>query len=170
MPKTNPREIVSYWAKRENESGLSVDWSEAHERCWRCGCKSKLERCHITPHSLGGADDPSNLVLLCHLCHREAPNVKDPKFMWIWIRAHGTTFYDTFWMIRGMEEFKKMFGRKPFEDFEDTDLSAIVKEGLSKEMSKAIRSAIIHFGEGRMNPSTIACILYEVEEQFKNRN
>src|SRR5262249_7661154 len=67
---------------REDECGLGVDWSEAEERCWRCGYKSSLQKCHIVPDSLGGAARPSNLVLLCCRCHREAPNVADPRFMW----------------------------------------------------------------------------------------
>jgi len=63
--KTSIEEIVDYWKRHEDECGLSVDWAEAHERCWRCGCEKNLERCHIIPDSLGGKDEPSNLVLLC---------------------------------------------------------------------------------------------------------
>lgn len=94
--KTTKKEIVDYWASKQEEVGLSVDWSEAHERCWRCGYKKPLERCHIIPDSLGGKDEPENLVLLCKRCHIEAPNVEDKNFMWDWIRAYGTPFYDTF--------------------------------------------------------------------------
>lgn len=63
--KTPPSEIVDYWAKRVDECELSVDWAEAESHCWRCGCKRTLERCHIIPDSMGGKDEPSNLVLLC---------------------------------------------------------------------------------------------------------
>lgn len=38
--KTSIIEIVDYWTGRQDECGLSVDWAEAHERCWRCGCKN----------------------------------------------------------------------------------------------------------------------------------
>jgi len=161
MPNTKHADIVEYWSQHENECGLSVDWTEAHERCWRCGYKSKLERCHITPDSLCGADEPANLVLLCGRCHREAPNVKNPKFMWIWIRAHGTSFYDTFWTLRGEQEFELIFGRKPFSG---VDLEAVSQEAINDAMQEAMRSATIHYGEGRMNPSTIACVLHQVEE------
>ncbi|MSM41573.1 MAG: HNH endonuclease [Geobacter sp.] len=163
MPKTKHDDIVDYWSEHQDECGLSVDWAEAHERCWRCGYKSKLERCHIIPDSMAGPDEPSNLVLLCHRCHREAPNVKDPRFMWIWIRAYGTSFYDTFWTLRGMEEFEKMFKRKPFAEFEARNIS---QEVIRAAMFEAMQSATIHFGEGRMNPSTIACVLYQVEEKL----
>ncbi len=38
--KTSKNEIVDYWFSIVDECGLSVDASEAHERCWRCGCKN----------------------------------------------------------------------------------------------------------------------------------
>ena len=165
MPATKPDKIVDYWSQHQDECGLSVDWSEAHERCWRCGCKSKLERCHIVPDSTGGPDEPSNLVLLCHRCHVEAPNVSDPRFMWIWIRAHGTPFYDTFWALRGIEEFEKMFHRKPI--FLDPEAIDIPQDKIQAVIMEAMRSATIHFGEGRMNPSTIACVFYQAEERLR---
>jgi 5-methylcytosine-specific restriction endonuclease McrA len=80
--KTSPKEIVDYWKERQDECGLSVDWGEAEERCWRCGYKKNLQRCHIIPDSLGGKDEPANLVLLCERCHIDAPNVESKTFMW----------------------------------------------------------------------------------------
>lgn len=62
--KTTKEAIISYWAKHQDECGLSVDWAEAGERCWRYGCERSLDRCHIVPDSLGGKDEPENLVLL----------------------------------------------------------------------------------------------------------
>ncbi len=35
--KTTIAEAVDYWSRHQSECGLSVDWAEAHERCWRCG-------------------------------------------------------------------------------------------------------------------------------------
>ncbi len=49
--KTKKEDIVNYWSRMQDECGLSVDWSEAHERCWRCGYKAKLQKCHIIPDS-----------------------------------------------------------------------------------------------------------------------
>lgn len=63
--KTTIEEIVDYWSRYQDESGLTVDWSEANYLCWRCGQKRNLQRCHIIPRSLNGLEDPSNLVLLC---------------------------------------------------------------------------------------------------------
>ena len=164
MSKTKIKEIVDYWSVRKDETNLSIDWVDAHERCWRCGYKTKLQKCHITPASLGGTDSPSNLVLLCSRCHREGPNIKNPKFMWIWIHAHATPLYETFWSIRGEKEFEKMFGRKPFSNIDNDSVSTKDLESLGRA---AMNSAIVHFGEGHMNPSTIACILYEVEKNIQ---
>lgn len=164
MPPTSTRsEIVAYWASRADECGLGADWAEALERCWRCGYRSELQRCHIIPEALVGANDASNLVLLCGRCHREAPNVSDPRFMWIWLRSTCVAFYDTYWTAKGAEEFELMFGRRPFEgeDFRDVDLSRAI-EALRQKLAMAT----IHFGEGRMNPSTIASVFALVEEEL----
>jgi 5-methylcytosine-specific restriction enzyme A len=37
-------------------------------RCRRCGSHHHLQIDHITPHSWGGSDDPSNLQTLCCSC------------------------------------------------------------------------------------------------------
>ena len=81
------QKIVDYWADNQSECGLSIDWAEAHKLCWRCAHKRQLQRCHIIPRSLGGPENPSNLVLLCAQCRSEAPNVDDSNFMWVWLRA-----------------------------------------------------------------------------------
>ena len=160
--------IVNYWSSRESECGLGADWAEAHERCWRCGYKSTLQRCHIVPRALGGSDEPSNLVLLCHRCHREAPNISDPRFMWIWIRATCVPFYDTYWVDQGTKEFEKMFNRKPFQGskFEKIGLS---KNKIHQFIEKEIKNTVIHFGEGSLNPATVACIFARIEERLIGR-
>ena len=162
--KTKPSEIVSYWAQRENECGLGVDWAEAHERCWRCGYKTSLERCHIVPDSLNGLDDPSNLVLLCYRCHREAPNHTDPGYMWLWLRADNVPFYDTYWTNRGLREFEKMFGRKAFSDLKSQNAEpAMIAELMQESMEKAT----FHFGQAHLNPATVACVIADVEDALR---
>lgn len=161
--KTSHQEIINYWEVHEEESKLGIDWAEAHERCWRCADKSQLERCHIVPHSLGGSEDPSNLVLLCFPCHREAPNISDSRFMWIWLRSTCVPFYDTYWSIRASFEFEQMFGRLPFRDI---GLNEKQLQLVEQFMMEEIKDITIHFGEGRVNLSTIACIFAKVEEKF----
>ena len=155
------RDIVSFWAKRQDECGLSVVWAEAHERCWRCSRRMRLQFCHITPRSRGGSDEPENIVLLCQRCHREAPNVEDPSFMWFWLRAYAVTCYDTDWIDRGFEEFEKLFKRKPLADVDPN----FPLEKFRELLKKYIQKTVVHFGEGRPNPSTVAWLLAQVERQ-----
>ncbi len=155
--------IIAYWSQRKDEGELSVDWADAHTHCWRCGSKGKLTHCHIIPDSRGGTDEPSNLVLLCHLCHLEAPNVADPRFMWIWLHAYKANCYGDFWYDRAKEEFERMFKRKPFSKMDVVSISDAERENIVKEL---LKKAIVHFGESRLNPSTLASLVYLIEEQL----
>ena len=153
-------EIVDYWSKHENECRLSVDWAEAEKLCWRCSQKRALQRCHIIPKALGGNEEPSNLVLLCGQCHAEAPNVLDPEFMWVWLRAHAVTYYGTYWLGRGLREYELIYGRRPFVDLEDPERFL----GKAKDVIEEIlRKASTHWGQGKLNPATWAWVIRQVE-------
>lgn len=164
--KTTHHEIAAYWSQVEDECGLSIDWAEAETRCWRCADETNLQRCHIIPRSIGGTEHPSNLVLLCLKCHREAPNVIDTQFMWKWLRAHAVPFYGTYWHQRAVQEFELIFGRKPFTLIDETQ---VTKEMINEAVEKHIRSAGIHFGEGRLNPSTMAWLLFQAEQELQRK-
>jgi ribosomal protein L37E len=155
-------EIVSYWIDKKDDSSLGMDWTDAHERCWRCGYSSRLERCHIVPKSLGGSDDPSNLILMCKRCHKEAPNVKDKNFMWTWIENDHGKMYDTYWTLRAFVEFEKIFGRKPFsgQKFKKVkNLSRVIQTEMQD-------NAIVHYGESGFNISTLVSLIKLVEDKF----
>ncbi len=156
------QEIVDYWERREDECRLGVDWAEARKRCWRCGYRSTLRRCHIIPDPHGGPKSPHNLVLLCGRCHREAPNVADPRFMWIWLSATCVPHYDMYWTNRGIEEFERIFGRRPFEAHGFAELT---EERVLALLREEVRKTTVHFGEGRVKPSTIACTFALIEER-----
>jgi hypothetical protein len=164
--KTSKKDIVEYWSSRVYEGDMGVDFAEAHERCWRCGYQLPLQRCHIIPDSLGGADAPSNYVLLCNMCHREAPNVADARFMWIWIKATCVPFYDTYWSWRAQQDFEAMFGRKPFQNF---NLTESYREDLQRSIDKQIEKAIHHFGDAKYNASSWACLYALIEEELLNQ-
>ena len=83
---------------------MGCDSDQWHKRCWRCGYVRDLERCHIIPRSLNGADTPDNLVLLCNECHQEAPNVNDKDYMMKWIRRTSVPYYDVYWSLRELSE------------------------------------------------------------------
>lgn len=158
--KTKKEEIVRYWFFEQlvDECGLSVDAAEAHERCWRCGCEYNLERCHIVPTSLGGKDEPSNLVLLCHRCHLDNPNITDPEIMWDWIRAYGVAMYDTFWDRLGLKEYEFIYKKDFYTEMEELgitkpeELNSIIKN-LAPEILNGVGH---HYGHPYMNTATIA--------------
>lgn len=168
--KTTHKQIVDYWDKNVCEEDLSVDFAEAHERCWRCGCECKLHRCHIIPHSLGGVDNASNLVLLCNRCHREAPNVNDVEFFWEWLKAQKTPCYDMYWIKRAIGEYKDIYNESVFEIFVKYEMNFLE---LIDYITSQHKDVAIHFGEGKLNPSTIAWLIKEficirIEEYKKN--
>lgn len=163
--RTTIAQAVAYWSDRVDECGLSVDWSEADTHCWRCGCERNLQRCHIVPDSLGGKDEPANIVLLCERCHAEGPNVTDPEVMWDWIRAYAVPFYNTFWYIQGMREYEFIYKRKVEQEMTAilqqanvTDMDLFMRENYSRLMNQVMEEASIHFGQPYFNTATIAGI------------
>jgi 5-methylcytosine-specific restriction endonuclease McrA len=105
-------EIFLHWKDRLGELGLFVDWGEPS--CWACGfhyddkydvpspqvtlerivqCWERipLQKCHIVPKSLGGADTADNLFLMCRECHDRAPNTPFPEIFFEWARAQSSS-------------------------------------------------------------------------------
>lgn len=161
--KTPISEVIAYWEKRVDECGLSVDWAEADSHCWRCGHEKDLERCHIVPDSLGGKDEPSNLVLLCKRCHAEGPNVIDPEIMWDWIKAYGVPFYGSFWFVRGRKEYQFVYGKTISQELADifmyVGIAPDSKEAVEVTkscMQEMCQQASFHFGQPYFNTATLA--------------
>ena len=100
------KKILEYHYKNRYEGDFGTDHDEAHCRCWRCGYIRDLERCHVIPKSLGGSNsDPANFVLLCSMCHEEAPDVKDKNAMFEWIKSTKVSHYDYFWKARSAVQY-----------------------------------------------------------------
>lgn len=154
--KTTKKQIVDYWADHVSEAGLSIDFSEADKRCWRCGCQRTLERCHIVPDSLGGEDTPSNFVLLCKRCHLDNPNVADPQIMWDWLHAYAVPFYDTFWQLQGAEEYEKIYSVSLNDEFRARGLTAENEREFQELLQKQISKTSYHFGDPHLNIATLA--------------
>lgn len=100
---TTKLKIAEYWYDQK----ISHNWfSDINEPCcWACGDffnhnrsvandserekaweKSPLQKCHITPKSLGGSDKPENLVLMCAHCHDKAPDTTNPEILFGWMK------------------------------------------------------------------------------------
>jgi hypothetical protein len=54
--------------------------------------KSGLEKCHVVPLYMGGADEPSNIVLMCSRCHDAQPDNVDPQVTYDWMAVQPCTF------------------------------------------------------------------------------
>jgi len=105
------------------------------------------------------------LVLLCAQCHAEAPNVADPEFMWTWLRAHAVSFYGTYWYKRGFREYEFIYGKKPLAEISEA-ASLIPK--VNAAIERYIKQTSTHWGQGKMNPATIAWLLRQVEQEATN--
>lgn len=169
--KTTPEEIIDYWEQVEDESVLSVDWAEAEKRCWICGNKRKLQRCHIIPDSLQGKDEASNLVLLCERCHREAPNVESKTFMWDWIKAHRATFYDTYDDLKARREYEFIYKKTVMQEFRDRDI--LSSRDFEQFWGLRIGRSSKHFGQEAENIATKVGLfrmrLEEYDKKYSNK-
>lgn len=117
---TTREEILEYWWDTLREVRFGITKKEGLRCCWRCGCNhsfSKLHRCHIIPAGADGEDTPSNLVLLCSVCHGEAPSFVDkPWVMWDWIRRTSRYSDNVFLGDAIIREYKRIFGVDPNPD------------------------------------------------------
>jgi hypothetical protein len=143
--KTSIKAIVKYWEEQDlndqtenikdrlwDECNLNFDWSDAEICCWNCGEKLRLQRCHIIPHSLGGVDKPSNYVLLCNECHREAPNVNSSDAMWDWIRSNKLQGVEQLIGYR-MAQALKLFQIRSGKSYTDTINDFIKEKNISND-------------------------------------
>ena len=172
MSQQRSRELIAYWSQHQDETGLGFDWDDEDyfKICWRCAYKyKKLTPCHIIPKSLGGSEDPSNIVQLCNTCHVEAPDSTDPKFMWIWIRAHAVPYQNSYWVLRAVEEHEKMFGYKFGSKIVALDPQPEID--IKKKVKELENDVIMHFGQqGRLSSSTLACKMFQLEEMILDEN
>lgn len=64
--------------KRDLLENIKAIWDYSEVR-------SKLNRCHIVPRSIGGSERAENLFLLCEKCHLESPDTDNPKNFFLWV-------------------------------------------------------------------------------------
>jgi hypothetical protein len=96
------RAIIDYW--RDNPQPFLKSWyiGWGEPFCFACGwlapvadgrpdswarASAWLDRAHLHERVFGGSDDPSNLVMLCHLCHDVYPAVRTREGGLEWVAA-----------------------------------------------------------------------------------
>ncbi len=85
--------------------------------------------------------------------------------MWDWIKAYGVPYYDTFWKIMGMKEYRFIYKRSVLSEAEAllkaaevTIDSPLAQKLLNDHLNMANQEASIHFGQPHFNAATMAGI------------
>ena len=134
--------INSFWDKKLSKYLFHERLTDPQNMCWRCEKDKHLERCHIIPHALGGSNDASNLVILCHDCHIECPDVDDKNFMFQWIESTSFVWWANFEKYkRIINLYKKIYGEYPYE-FEVDDLE-LTKNSFSSHSGKVSIASMV---------------------------
>lgn len=84
--------------------------------------------------------------------------------MWDWIRANGTSIYDTFWFIRAQKEYEFIYGKVFLEELKERDI--ISNYDLRLFFNLKIGKSIHHFAHPWNNESTDAGLLRMRLEEF----
>lgn len=154
-------DIALWWAENQDRDGRPFVLDLGEPACFGCrwypddceasdtvtfraawGKHAKLERAHLKPHSLGGTNDPSNIVLLCKTCHLDAPDWDDPAEMLAWVqRRRHWSYLAEDKMLAAWEETRPGL---PIPDVDPEAVRTLISE-----------QAGVHFGV-RMKASTFA--------------
>ena len=91
-------QVFNAWAKTSLFDLKSNFWDCPDEYgtsvCWACGWERSLERAHIVPIMDGGSNEWSNLVLLCHKCHKQSEGMREHIFWaWFWGMSMAISMY-----------------------------------------------------------------------------
>ena len=89
--RTTIPEIVDYWAKHTGECGLSVDFAEAHEQCWRCDCQ-RVWNAATSSLLLWAARTRRPILSSCVSDAIWKPQCGGSEVMWVRLRAYGVPF------------------------------------------------------------------------------
>lgn len=74
----HPLQVRAKFAKRRNAPGshtrddILIQYKSQKGKCWWCGKKVKLEKCHVDhriPINRGGSNNPNNIVISCPHCN-----------------------------------------------------------------------------------------------------
>jgi hypothetical protein len=97
--------ILQFWAGKKDYNDILWIVDPGEKTCFKCGFlaeeigdketlrsfwnkSTKLEKAHIVPHSLGGTEEPRNIIFLCSRCHELCPDTIDYDLNLKWISDH----------------------------------------------------------------------------------
>lgn len=136
--------IAYYWRNTSYQYfDYCMDWGEPS--CWACngfdgtldidlkGLRdfeifkvwenhNYLQRCHIVPKALGRCNCEANLVLLCHRCHKESPDTRNPTHFINWVKNKKKIFYQEIQNVMKSLEFNA----------EEDDWKLLISEGFKE--------------------------------------
>lgn len=125
------------------------DQAGAPERCWESA--KGLERAHVIAAAEGGADLSGNLVLLCGLCHEEAPMTIEPEVMFRWLDARPS--HETRRINEVVAELARL-------GIKDPPLLALAIEGALDRAMHELQLGLHFTGFGpRISPGTWAAVI-----------
>jgi hypothetical protein len=162
-PPPSVTDIVGYWSQHLYEGDIGVDWCDAHERCWRCGCKRKLHKCHITPNSIKTSNAVEDFILLCKQCHEEAPDVNDRDYVLQWLKDNRSILYDNFWVSRSFDEALKGLDQKI--------ITLVLRDRAERfkiNYKKYLDDAEVHFGLNGYTHATRVWLLKKAIQETLN--
>lgn len=121
----NKKKVYSFWAETLVNIQKFDSYYELTESdcsiCWGCGYLSEhgpLEMAHIIPRNRGGSDNPSNIHMLCRLCHLMSEHLEGKQY-YDWFKNYFTSpVTKDFFFFRFSDKYQHMSE----EDFEDPEL------------------------------------------------
>ena len=93
------RTAYSYFPRGTDAATGRLNPPLTRAECVYAWKRARLQRCHLVPRSLGGSDDPSNVVMLCVECHDLAPDLANRETMLDWMAKQD-------WLTRSSAKFK----------------------------------------------------------------
>ncbi|GHE92550.1 hypothetical protein GCM10018785_68420 [Streptomyces longispororuber] len=182
MAVPSKREIAQFWARSKQRDEFAPHlYGLDHPCCFACGWFSEhwdkptprarwqratLDRAHIVPRSLGGADTVDNLLLLCRPCHQESPDWSEPREMARWI-AKRPERPSKEWET--LEAWFAAAAKVP--EFQDALATIAGEPGAQQRAMDVLRDLLgqagVHFGVG-ISPGTRVAVLRGAAERLRD--
>ncbi len=139
------RALENWWLTPDNE----IDQSR----------NTRIERCHIVPHSLGGKDNPLNFVLLCVDCHRKSPDIKDEFSLFKWMEQEADKRND-YWasFTDGLKSQFPEISKKPIEKGMIAVHHIFKIRDSDDFLNWEAKNTSVHFGVGQKASTHIAAL------------